>query len=191
MTAPTADVYKRQVLWHTFLARQPSASWRSICALIGQADRKCADELAAIGLPDSDVLPELAEALENLECNEETYLVLDSFELSGLPTPETLLDVYKRQGQHRGDHAGNRKSFLHPLTAFPSGIECSLCSLLFSQEWSKSCAGMGSARGLFWQGGRNQWRRGGGNSPPPVMSGNRYRWEWEIKPEGSRRGTEP
>ena len=32
------------VLWHTFLARQPSASWRSICALIGQTDRKCADD---------------------------------------------------------------------------------------------------------------------------------------------------
>ena len=86
------------VLWHTFLARQPSASWRSICALIGQADRKCADELAAIGLPDSDVLPELAEALENLECSEETYLVLDSFELSGLPTPETLLELFSKQG---------------------------------------------------------------------------------------------
>lgn len=86
------------VLWHTFLARQPSASWRSICALIGQTDRKCADELAAIGLPNSDVLPELAEVLENLECSEETYLVLDSFELSGLPTPEKLLELFSKQG---------------------------------------------------------------------------------------------
>ena len=44
------------------------------------------------------MLPELAEVLENLECSEETYLVLDSFELSGLPTPEKLLELFSKQG---------------------------------------------------------------------------------------------
>lgn len=67
-----------------------------------QADRRvdqgCAEELSAIGIPNSDTAADTAEVLENLECPRETYLVLDSFELSGLPEPERFLWLLSKHG---------------------------------------------------------------------------------------------
>lgn len=86
------------VLRHTFLVRQAAASWNSICRLIARVDQGCAEELSAIGIPNSDTAADTAEVLENLECPRETYLVLDSFELSGLPEPERFLWLLSKHG---------------------------------------------------------------------------------------------
>jgi LuxR family maltose regulon positive regulatory protein len=85
------------VLWHTFLAGSlrllalhlcPDRSGRPKMRRRAGRHRPARQRRAA----------RVAEALENLECNEETYLVLDSFELSGLPSPETLLVLLSKQG---------------------------------------------------------------------------------------------
>ncbi len=83
---------------HTFLTGQAQVSWNAVCKLIAQVDAHCAEELLAIGVPDQDSMPAIAETLETLECAEEAYLVLDSFEASGLPQPERLLEALSRHG---------------------------------------------------------------------------------------------
>lgn len=78
---------------HAFLTGQAQVSWNVVCKLIAQVDARCAEELLAIGVPDQDSIPAVAETLENLECAEEAYIVLDRFEASGLPQPERLLEA--------------------------------------------------------------------------------------------------
>ena len=55
---------------HAFLTGQAQVSWNAVCKLIAQVDAHCAEELLAIGVPDQDSIPAVAETLENLECAE-------------------------------------------------------------------------------------------------------------------------
>lgn len=93
------DILPSTPVWrHTFLGRRAADTWQVICRMLAMVDSACAMELLQLGIPDEDNISAVAEALENLECRQETYLVLDSFELSGLPEPERFLALLSKHG---------------------------------------------------------------------------------------------
>ena len=73
-------------------------SWRQFCAIIAQVDADCARRLEFIGPPDEDALPEIARALQTLECREDAYLWLDDFMNWEIDLPGAFLDALSHHG---------------------------------------------------------------------------------------------
>lgn len=72
--------------------------WRQLCALLGRVDPDCAEKLRAIGPPDEDTLPDIAQALRTLTCPTDAYLWLDDFMYWGVDQPGAFLEVLSRHG---------------------------------------------------------------------------------------------
>jgi len=86
------------VYWHTFLGESFHASWKSLCNIFARADSESADRLLELGTPDEDSVPLVTEILENMECNEEIYVVLDNFQDIGVAFINRLLEALAKQG---------------------------------------------------------------------------------------------
>lgn len=86
------------VYWHTFLGEGFSASWESLCKLFAQADKESGEKLMELGTPDEDSLPLITEILENMDCDEEIYIVLDNFQEMRIPFVRRLLEAFAKQG---------------------------------------------------------------------------------------------
>ena len=64
---------------YEFVPRRAKDGWRHLCDMLSKIDDACARRLLAIGPPDEDTIPEIAQALQTLECLEDAYLWLDDF----------------------------------------------------------------------------------------------------------------
>lgn len=82
------------IYWHTFLGETFSASWKSICNIFARIDPETTDQLLELGTPDEDNLTLIAEILENIECKEETYIVLDNFQDIKISFIQPLMDAF-------------------------------------------------------------------------------------------------
>ncbi len=87
-----------QVRWHTFSQEQPGTAWKAFCGLIRTFDAKSADRLLEAGMPDEDTLPEVQDIFRQLQCAEETYLVLDDFTAWNLAVPGDFLMALAEHG---------------------------------------------------------------------------------------------
>ncbi|TWH57772.1 LuxR family maltose regulon positive regulatory protein [Desulfitobacterium sp. LBE] len=87
-----------QIIWHTFPAELPNASWKAFCGLIGQFDPESAERLAAAGPPDEDTMPEIERIFQKFHCPEETYLVLDDLAAWKLPNAGIFLTALSKHG---------------------------------------------------------------------------------------------
>ena len=83
---------------YEFVRGRAREGWQQFCALIARVDPDCARKLRAIGPPDEDTLPDIAQALEGLACPEEAWLWLDDFTKWGLDRPGAFLDALSRHG---------------------------------------------------------------------------------------------
>ena len=86
------------VYWHTFLGEAFSVSWKSLCELFMRVDRESADRLMELGTPDENSVPLITEILENTECSEETYIILDNFQDMQIPFARRLLEAFTKHG---------------------------------------------------------------------------------------------
>ena len=66
--------------------------------LLAHADPKAADRLKEIKAPSMDTLMCIAEALRDLRCSEETYLVIDNYQLVGSGIPRELMSIFSMHG---------------------------------------------------------------------------------------------
>ena len=57
-------------------AGQP-ALWDTFCKMLSRLDALCTDALRQKGIPEPETLDDLTETLQEIECTEETYLILD------------------------------------------------------------------------------------------------------------------
>ena len=92
-----------RVCWHTFSPEHPNASWKAFCFMVAAFDPDASVRLAAAGPPDEDTLPEIRGIFRELNCPEETYLILDDFAVWKLPVPGEFLAVLSAHGG-RGLH---------------------------------------------------------------------------------------
>lgn len=77
--------HETSVLWHTFSGESLKNSWKYFCSLINEFDTESSNQLIATGLPDKETLPLLKKIFRNINCNQETYIVLDDFMAWDLP----------------------------------------------------------------------------------------------------------
>ena len=83
------------VYWHTFLGESAAASWASFCRLISCFDPERGEKLLALGAPEPDTLPLVADLLAELSCPGETYVVLDNFNGAGFSPEARFLAALK------------------------------------------------------------------------------------------------
>lgn len=54
-----------------------TALWDTFCKMLSRLDALCTDALRQKGIPEPETLDDLTETLQEIECTEETYLILD------------------------------------------------------------------------------------------------------------------
>ncbi len=95
-----ADAQSR-VFWFTALEDEaPGKSWTRFCGRLASIDKKAASALIALGLPDADTIGEIADVLMQLECAQETYLVIDNAHLWQDAMPR---GIYRALSSHGGE----------------------------------------------------------------------------------------
>ncbi|WP_347489862.1 LuxR C-terminal-related transcriptional regulator [Desulfoscipio sp. XC116] len=127
-----------QIIWHTFPAEQPDASWKAFCGLIGLFDPDSARRLTAVGPPDEDTLPEIEKIFRKLHCVEEIYLVLDDFAAWKLPNSGMFLTALSHHGGEALHVAAAAQ--LLPSTAQSSIVENN-CFLILRESVLTFCTG--------------------------------------------------
>lgn len=86
---------------YEFVSGRPREGWRQLCAMLERIDPDCARQLASIGEPDEDNITDIAAALSELECPEDTWIWLDDFMNWGVKCPGALLEALSRHGGER------------------------------------------------------------------------------------------
>ena len=86
---------------YEFVSGRPREGWRQLCAMLERIDPDCARQLASIGEPDEDNITDIAAALSELECPEDTWIWLDDFINWGVKCPGALLEALSRHGGER------------------------------------------------------------------------------------------
>ncbi|MCL2066598.1 MAG: LuxR C-terminal-related transcriptional regulator [Treponema sp.] len=68
------------IYWLTAVDEAPTALYRRFCAEIEKIDRNAGERLLKIGIPNAFTIGETCEILRSIECNYETWLVIDNFQ---------------------------------------------------------------------------------------------------------------
>jgi len=84
--------------WYTCLGESNLIVWRAICTLLSHADPERADCLKNVSLPTVDTLMYIEGILRRFRCMEETYFVVDNYQLAGFEIPRELLSVLSMHG---------------------------------------------------------------------------------------------
>ena len=84
--------------WYTCLGESASAAWRGICELFSHVDDAIATGLRKLEMPTLDTLLYMTAILRNFRCEEETYLVIDNFQLVACDIPRELMSVFSMHG---------------------------------------------------------------------------------------------
>lgn len=69
------------IYWFTAIDETPSAGFRRLCREIDKIDSHAGGRLLKIELPNAANIGEVCDALRSVRCRQETYLVLDNFQL--------------------------------------------------------------------------------------------------------------
>lgn len=77
--------------WYTCMGEKSETAWKYICRQIAGVDRKVGHYLESMGVPVEDAVSDLAIQMRSLSCPEPTVIVLDNFQLTGLPQTEKIL----------------------------------------------------------------------------------------------------
>ena len=84
--------------WYTCLGEPAAMAWRGICELLGNANSKIEAHLKDLEMPTMDTLLNLKRLLRDFTCKEETYLVIDNFQLVDSDIPRELISVFSKHG---------------------------------------------------------------------------------------------
>lgn len=86
------------VFWHTFLGETVSASWKSLCEIVQRFDSESAERLLELGELNENTMPLITNIIENMECPEDTYIVLDNFQDMRISFIRQLIDALAKHG---------------------------------------------------------------------------------------------
>lgn len=84
--------------WYTCLGEPASLAWRNICELISNANPKIASSLKKLEMPTLDTLMYMMSVLRDFQCPEETYLVIDNYQLISSDIPRELMSIFSTHG---------------------------------------------------------------------------------------------
>lgn len=84
--------------WYTCLGESELAAWSGICDLLAKVDNKVAQDLRNLSMPTVDTLFYLTTYLREINCQAETYLVIDNYQLINCGIPRELLGAFSLHG---------------------------------------------------------------------------------------------
>ncbi len=84
--------------WYTCFGEPTAAAWHSICELIANVNEKAAARLEGLGVPTINNLMSIAGILRGSECLQETYLVIDNYQLVHCGIHRELISAFSMHG---------------------------------------------------------------------------------------------
>jgi len=86
------------VFWFTAADEAPASGFRRLCREIEKIDDKAGRRLLKIELPNAANVGEACDALRSIQCRQETYLVIDNFQLIHAGLPQSFLTALIEHG---------------------------------------------------------------------------------------------
>jgi LuxR family maltose regulon positive regulatory protein len=86
------------VYWFTATDELPAAGFRRLCREIAKIDGRAGQRLLTIELPNAATLGEACDALRSIQCQPETYLVIDNFRFFQSMLPPSFLTALIEHG---------------------------------------------------------------------------------------------
>ena len=88
------------VYWFTATDETPDAGFQRLCREVEKIDNAAGQRLMRIGLPNAATVGEACDALRSIECQNETYLVIDNFHyMQGVLSSSFLKAVLEHGGE--------------------------------------------------------------------------------------------
>lgn len=88
------SLYQKRCFWYTCLGEAPERVWSCICSLFSHADQKAASYLMKLAIPTMDTLGEISLIMDQMECERNTILVIDNYQLAEFSIQEHLLKAF-------------------------------------------------------------------------------------------------
>lgn len=84
--------------WYTCLGESASVAWAGICELLSCISVEVADELKNLDVPTMDTLNYMTLHLREINCQKETYLVIDNYQLINFNFPREIINGFSMHG---------------------------------------------------------------------------------------------
>ena len=84
--------------WYICLSENPSVSWAGICDLFSNINSEMSKNLKKLGFPTLDTLLYISACFKDINCYEETYLVVDNFQLLKSDILKELMGIFSLHG---------------------------------------------------------------------------------------------
>lgn len=86
--------YDAREYWYTCLGEPASMAWKGICELLANVNSEIAANLTSLEMPTMDTLLHMMALLRDFNCQAETYLVIDNYQLVNCDIPRELMSVF-------------------------------------------------------------------------------------------------
>ncbi|TCL57476.1 LuxR family maltose regulon positive regulatory protein [Kineothrix alysoides] len=87
--------------WYTCMGESPTKVWDGICSLFGEIDEAVEAKLKRLELPTLDSLADLVLLLRKLRCEQETFLVIDNYQLFGSEIKSQIINAFSVHGDDK------------------------------------------------------------------------------------------
>ncbi len=84
--------------WYTCMSENPSVAWAGICDLFSNVNKEMSINLKKLGFPALDTLMYISACFKDFSCFEETYLVVDNFQLLKSDILQELMSIFSMHG---------------------------------------------------------------------------------------------
>lgn len=84
--------------WYTCLGESPIVAWTGICDLFSNLNNEIASNLKKLGFPTMDTLMYISASLKNFSCIDETYLVIDNYQMIKSDILQELISIFSMHG---------------------------------------------------------------------------------------------
>ena len=82
------------VNWYTCLGETPSKAWEGICRTFNGVNADLAKSMKELYPPTTETLGDIAVLMQGLHCEQETFIVIDNYQLFENDIPRALIDAF-------------------------------------------------------------------------------------------------
>lgn len=132
--------------WYTCLSENPSVAWSGICNLFSYINEEMAKNLKKLSFPTLDTLMYISAYFKDFYCVEETYIVIDNYQLIKSDILQELMSIFSMHGspqlhmifitQHLGKktHITFHNAYIHTIDSSVFFFDRESTANLFKME---------------------------------------------------------
>jgi len=84
--------------WYTCLSENPLMAWAGICDMISKINNEVGSNLIKLGFPTMDTLMYITASFKNFVCTDDTYMVIDNYQIIKSDILQELISVFSMHG---------------------------------------------------------------------------------------------